>query len=110
MRILLLVPFLLLTKWGLAQNKVERTFWVDGICGMCEERIESAIDVSGVVYSDWDRETKKLFVVYKPAKIEESELHRLINAVGHDTEASKASEEAYSNIHSCCKYREDDTH
>ena len=110
MRILLLVPFLLLTKWGLAQNKVEHTFWVDGICGMCEERIESDIDVSGVVYSDWDRETKKLFVVYKPAKIEESELHRLINAVGHDTEASKASEEAYSKVHSCCKYREDDTH
>lgn len=91
-------------------KKIETHFRVDGLCGMCKNRIEGAIDVKGVVYSEWNRETRDLFVVYKSNKIQEEQLHQLINQAGHDTEKSNASDEAYSAIHGCCKYREDESH
>ena len=31
-----------------------------------------------------------------------------IVAVGHDTEGMKASDEAYNNLHGCCKYRDEE--
>lgn len=121
MRFLLILLFCFPAFFGVsAQNvqastsdnpkKIESHFRVEGLCGMCKDRIENAIDVKGVVYSEWNRETRDLFVVYKPGRIGETQLHRLINQAGHDTEKSKASDEAYSAIHSCCKYREDESH
>ena len=91
-------------------KKTETHFRVDGLCGMCKTRIENAIDVKGVVYSEWNRDTKDLFVVYKSNRIQEEQLHQLINQVGHDTEKSKATDEAYGAIHGCCKYRDDESH
>lgn len=91
-----------------AQSKIEARFRVEGICGMCEERIETVLDVAGVVAADWDLATKELMVVYKPKKISEEQLHVLLNSVGHDTQSRKASDQEYAGIHSCCKYRESD--
>jgi hypothetical protein len=87
-------------------KKVEATFGVSGVCGMCEERIESALDVKGIVMADWDIDTKKLHVVFNPSKISEGDIHALLNAVGHDTEKSQATQEQYEGLHGCCKYRE----
>jgi hypothetical protein len=33
-------------------------------------------------------------------------IHSKIAAAGHDTVLVKASDEAYENLHPCCKYRE----
>ena len=95
-----------------AQNKEVKTikFHVDGICGMCEERIENALDVKGVKYADWDRNNHLCEVAFRTDKISEEEIHTLLNNAGHDTEKSKASDEAYGNIHECCKYREQEHH
>lgn len=87
-------------------KKEEVTFEVSGVCGMCEERIESALDVKGVVMADWDMETKQLRVVFNPKVISEADLHGLLNAVGHDTEKSEATAEQYEGLHGCCKYRD----
>ena len=90
-----------------AQSQKETaSFRVEGICGMCEERIEGALDVPGVVVADWDKETKMLQVVYQTKKLSEEDLHALIHAVGHDTAAGKATDEEYAGLHGCCKYRE----
>ena len=35
-------------------QKAELTFGVSGICGMCENRIESAFDIKGIVAVDYD--------------------------------------------------------
>ena len=35
-------------------QKAELTFGVSGICGMCENRIESAFDKKGIVAVDYD--------------------------------------------------------
>ena len=72
---------------------------------MCKDRIEKATNVKGIHFSEWDKETQELFVVYKPDVIELDSIHSLIQLVGHDTEKGKASQECYDKVHSCCRYR-----
>ena len=105
MKYLVAVLFSALSTIGLAQ-KVETTFQVEGVCGMCEERIEGALDVPGIISAEWSKETKMLHVVYLANKMSEQDLHDLIHAVGHDTSAGKATDEEYAGLHGCCKYRE----
>lgn len=105
--------YIILTSSSLfSQEKevIKIAFKVEGICGMCEERIENALSVKGVKSADWDLQTNVCTVVYRTDKISEEEIHKLLNEVGHDTEKSKASEEQYSGIHSCCRYREEQDH
>lgn len=90
-----------------AQSKAEITFGVSAVCGMCEERIEVAYDVKGIVMADYDLKTKKLHVVYKTRFFpDELDIHRIAANVGHDTEKVKATDEVYNSLHHCCKYRE----
>lgn len=86
------------------------TIKVDGVCGMCEERIENALSVKGVKKADWDIKSKDCVITYRKDKLSEKDLHAIINKAGHDTQKSKASDEQYDKVHHCCKYREMDTH
>jgi len=79
---------------------------ISGNCGMCERRINNALDVPGVQASSWDRYTKKAEIIYNPRKISETEIHGLIAGVGHDTNETKAKVEVYSKLPGCCLYRE----
>lgn len=89
-----------------AQKKAELSFGVSGLCGMCENRIEKSLDISGIIMADWNIESKQLAVAYKTNKIQEKAIHQLVADAGHDTDQVKASDEAYANLHECCKYRE----
>lgn len=89
---------------------VKETFWVGGVCEMCKDRIEKAMDTSGVKFASYDSETHQLEIAYNSKKITSEEIHSKLNAVGHDTAKSKASDEQYNNIHSCCKYRDHKPH
>ena len=95
-----------LTALTAQAQRAELTFGVSGICGMCEDRIEAAFDQKGIVAADYDLEKKTMHVVYKTKKWNEESLHKLATAIGHDTEKHKATDEAYANIHGCCKYRD----
>lgn len=77
---------------------------------MCEERIENALSVKGVKSADWDLKTHQCTVIFRSDKISEEEIHKLLNEAGHDTEKSKASDEQYSRVHTCCRYREGHDH
>lgn len=79
---------------------------VSGVCGMCERRINNALDVKGVIFSSWDRNTQQAEIVYNPRKISEQELHELIAAAGHDTEQVKADSAVYANLPGCCLYKD----
>ncbi|MAO46099.1 MAG: ATPase [Crocinitomicaceae bacterium] len=104
---LLLAFAIILSTNVLAQKKADITFSVSAVCGMCEDRIEEAYDVKGIVIADYDLKTKKLHVVYKTKQFpNELDVHKIAAAAGHDTEKIKATDEAYANLHSCCKYRE----
>lgn len=83
----------------------ERTFYVDGICGMCKERIEAlAYKVKEVKWAEWDLATKTLTVKYKDT-FDKEKLAKTIAKGGHDNWLMKANEKAYQSLHSCCKYR-----
>jgi mercuric ion binding protein len=94
----------------LAQKPVTTTFWVAGVCGMCEKAIESAMDTKGILKADFSLSNNMLTVTYKPSKLNEQQIHALLNAAGYDTEKSICSEEQYARVHGCCKYRELEKH
>jgi copper chaperone CopZ len=95
-----------------AQNpkSITATFWVASVCQTCKATIEKTMDTKGVVQATYDLETQMLTVTYKPKKISEAKLHELLNAVGYDTAVSKCSDEQYSRVHNCCRYRELEKH
>lgn len=87
-------------------KKATLSIQVSGNCGMCERRINSALDVAGIMSSGWDRHTKQADVVYNPRKISETKIHELLAEAGHDTEKSKANDEVYQKLPGCCLYRD----
>ncbi|WP_187240756.1 heavy-metal-associated domain-containing protein [Mesonia sp. HuA40] len=92
-----------------AQSKNARTsLVVDGVCGMCKERIEKAsIKTKGVKSAIWNVETHELKLIYNAKKADLGEVKQNILAVGHDVNDLKASDEAYNSVHACCRYRDE---
>lgn len=86
-------------------KKINSEFKVYGACDMCKSRIEEALDVKGVKFSEWNKDTKNLKVVYNSEKIALDDIHKLLTKVGHDTDKMKATDEDYNALHGCCKYR-----
>lgn len=88
-----------------AEKKKRVTFTVYGECGMCEERIEGALNkLDGVAWADWEEATLELTVKYDPSKISLPELKQKVAEIGHDTDEVHATKAAYENLHACCKY------
>ena len=81
---------------------------VFGNCGMCKERIETALDHPGIKTATWDTKTKNLEVVYNSKKISEQQIHEIIASAGHDTEKVKAKDDVYAQLPFCCLYRDHD--
>ena len=87
---------------------------VDGICGMCKKRIETAaLKTKGVKFAIWSVETHQLNVIMDERKTDVAKIQQNILAVGHDVfglneTKLEASEEAYNNVHPCCKYRDEE--
>lgn len=102
----LFIGLLLLVSGSALAQTSEVTFWVNGVCGMCEKRIESAlINSPGVKFADWDIETLQVKVVYNSKKLSEQKLHEIVAGVGHDTQKVRAKDEDYAKVNGCCKYR-----
>lgn len=92
-----------------AQNKnsvITQTLHVKGNCGQCKERIESAVDVKGVKYAEWNKKTQILTITYKPSIINIDEIKNKILKVGHDVDSLHADDNAYQTLPNCCKYRD----
>ncbi len=89
----------------------EFSFIVDGICGMCEERIEKTASlVNGVKSADWNLASQEMLVVLDENKTSIQSVRQAIANIGHDNGEYIAPQEAYDNLHGCCKYREDELH
>jgi len=83
----------------------ETSFFVDGICEMCKDRIEqSALKNRDVKWAEWNLDSKQLKIKFNES-VDLSEVKKNLAKVGHDTKEFKASEKAYNNLHGCCKYR-----
>lgn len=103
---IIFIGFALISALAYSQKAATVSFKVSAVCGMCEDRIEKALDTKGVKIADFNLETGMCTVTYNPKKISEADLHRLVAEAGHDTDKVTASDEAYRAIHECCKYRE----
>jgi cation transport ATPase len=108
MRLLIITILLLLvSSIGFSQNNSYKTIEVDGVCKMCKKRIEKAcLKTKGVKSAVWNLKTHKLKLIYNPKKVDLELIKSNILAVGHDTKTLKASQEAYAQLHACCKYRD----
>ena len=82
---------------------------VDGICGMCKKRIESAaLKTKGVKFAIWNVESHQLSLIIDERKTTVKTIQKNIAAVGHDSKGFKAADEAYNSVHPCCKYRDEE--
>ncbi len=110
--------FLMIIFSGFSANALEKEetsntpgeaeFTVLGLCGMCKERIEqAAYSVRGVRRAEWDQESQKLSVRYRPNRTSQEEIERTIAKAGHDTENFLTSDEKHANLHHCCVYPRD---
>lgn len=104
----LIIGIMLLGTIGFAQNKnAHASIEVDGVCGMCKERIEKAsIQAKGVKSATWSVETHELKLIYNEGKTDLATIQQSIADSGHDTPEIKAEESVYEAIDSCCKYRD----
>ena len=102
-----LIFALLVTALTYAQNKnAKDSMEVDGVCGMCKERIEkAAIRTKGVKSAVWNIDTHELKLIYDERKTNLEAIAKSVAAVGHDTKEIKATDEAYNSVHPCCRYR-----
>jgi mercuric ion binding protein len=87
-------------------NITQTTLEVDGLCGMCKKRIENAAYLKGVKQVSWSIETHALELVYRNDKVSEAEIIAAINEAGHDVAGHLATDEQYSAIHGCCRFRD----
>ena len=82
-------------------------FEVDGICGMCKKRIETAaLKTKGVKFAIWDVKSHQINIIFDERKTKIETVKQNIANVGHDVTDFKASDEAYESVHPCCKYRD----
>lgn len=80
---------------------------VYGACGMCKARIEKAMsDLPGVASAVWDVDTNMLAISYDKSKVSMDGINKKAAAIGHDTEAVKASNKTYNALPGCCHYRD----
>lgn len=108
MKIIAILGIFLIGITGVAQNKnAKATIEVDGVCGMCKERIEKAsIKAKGVKSAVWNVETHELDLIYNEGKTDLGKIQQSIADSGHDTQNIKADDAVYESIDPCCKYRD----
>jgi copper chaperone CopZ len=85
-------------------NVITESFTVYGNCGMCKNRIETALKVKGVKRATWNTETHIATVTFDSTKVTLDQLHQAVANVGHDTDKVRAKDEVYQKLHSCCQY------
>lgn len=112
-KIITLFSLMLIVMSTYGQQKKKKNaklaFEVDGVCMMCKKRIEkAALNTKGVKYANWNVQTHQLMVIIDERKTDKKMVCQSIANAGHDNKAYKAPQEAYDNLHACCKYRDEE--
>jgi copper chaperone CopZ len=90
---------------NLDKKVVSASFEVLGNCEMCKKKIEGAVlKLKGIKKVNWSQENLLLSVKFNSARVQLVEIKQAIAKAGYDTDNFKASDEAYNNLHYCCKY------
>ena len=100
---LFLISFLFISATSFAQTKTEK-IKVDGECGMCKKKIETAAKNAGATYAVWNKDSKVLTIKYASTSSNTAKIEEAIANAGYDTPDFKASQAAYDKLDDCCKY------
>lgn len=88
---------------GVFAKSITKTIQVKGNCGMCKEKIETALDIPGITFAEWNKETKMLTVRYNDKKISEDDIHKTISNLGYATDKMAANNVNQSKLDKCCQ-------
>ncbi|MEZ4908558.1 MAG: carboxypeptidase-like regulatory domain-containing protein [Saprospiraceae bacterium] len=81
--------------------------WVDGVCGMCEKRIEKAAKhTKGVIEAHWDQDNHILSYEFDKSTFQKENLEENLLNAGHDLKGKSAPNDIYQNLPPCCHYRD----
>ncbi len=84
---------------------VTDTLVVNGDCGMCKKKIETAcFGLKGMKKADWDDEALKLIVSYDSKKTNADAILKRISLIGYDNQNYRADDKAYYKLDECCQY------
>ena len=92
MKIIISTLIILTSLFSFAQNEVKKkeiNFEVAGACDMCKSRIEESLDIKGIKFAEWDKESHNCKIIFDPRKISEDDIHSTIAEIGHDTDKVK---------------------
>jgi len=107
MRYFFFLPVLFLFNAALCAQQDTVYIWVDGLCGMCKNRIEKeAVKVDGVGAVNYNVYNNILSVVPSSSLFNKDKLQMAVAGIGHDTEKYKADSLVYESLHECCHYRD----
>lgn len=94
-----------------AQNNTKTdSILVDGVCEMCQERIEKYAYGKGVKFAYWNQKSSFLKLVYKTNKTSLKEISERVASIGHKTNLHHADSNAYQDLPDCCKYKSVEKH
>lgn len=103
----LFLALLFFSNLALAQSEPKDTsFIVNGVCGMCQKTIESAVKKTGATEVHWNKETKILQFRIDQEKVSFQKVVDAVAKTGYDSEFITAKDEDYAKLHECCKYRD----
>ncbi len=111
---LLMIGFSVQSQEVKLNKNAKISFEVDGICGMCKKRIETAaLKSKGVKFAIWNVKTHQLNVIMDERKTDVAMIQSNILKVGHDVvgfdaQKIKATTAAYNTVHPCCRYRDEE--
>lgn len=106
-KIILAFAISIVSLSAIAQNQSTLktdTLGVEGVCGMCKKRIESAAKSNeGVVAAAWDLEKQLLTVVYDSVKVSLEQIQTSISEAGHNTTGLDRNSDRYKELPYCCR-------
>jgi copper chaperone CopZ len=91
---------------GVFAKTITETILVKGECGKCKDKIEAALDMPGITFAEWNKETKMLTVRYNDKKVSADDIHTKISKLGYATSKMEADKKAQTELANCCKPKE----
>lgn len=99
----ILLAILLVSTVAVMAKTVTQKILVKGECGKCKDKIETALDIPGVSFAEWNKETKMLTVRYNDKKVSEDQIHTIVSDLGYATSKLGANKAKQAALAKCCQ-------
>tara|TARA_R110001592_G_scaffold307299_2_gene580752 strand:+ start:274820 stop:275158 length:339 start_codon:yes stop_codon:yes gene_type:complete len=94
-----------------SQEKVKTdSLYVEGVCEMCQQRIQKHAYGKGVKFAEWNLTNSYLTVAYNTEKTTMDDISKRVAKAGHTTSKHPHDKKGYENLPNCCKYESVEKH